>query len=271
MTITTPRAIDGNLLLEALDDADRRLLAPHAERREVERGDVLFRAGDDVSHVTFPAHGCVVTLVVPLIDGKSVETATVGREGAIGGVVSQGYLPAFGQAVVQVGGPVIRIDADRLAEAKHASKTVRDLFVRYADCLLAQVLQSVACNAAHTIERRCLRWLLTLQDRLGTPDLPVTHEILADMLGVRRAYLTEVLGRMQREGLIEIGHRRLTLPDRKRAEAASCECHAAVRHHFSEVLGAVYAPGGRMVAVDAVEPDKLKPPSAAVTLRETVK
>lgn len=100
------RSLDGNLLLEALDGADRALLAPYAERREVGRGDVLFRAGDDVSHVTFPAQGCVMTLVVPLRDGKSVETATVGREGAIGSAVSQGYLPAFGQAVVQVAGPV---------------------------------------------------------------------------------------------------------------------------------------------------------------------
>ncbi len=257
-------AIDGNLLLEALDAADRARLAPHAERREVRRGDMLFRAGDDVSHVTFPAHHCVVTLVVPLMDGKSVETATVGREGAMGGVVSHGYLPAFGQAVVQVGGPVIRIDAARLSEAKQASKGIRDLFVRYADCLLAQVLQSVACNAAHTIERRCLRWLLTLQDRIGTPELPVTHELLADMLGVRRAYLTEVLGRMQRDRLITIGHGRITLPDRERAEAGSCECHAAVRKHFEEVMGAVYAPSGRIVAVDVGEPERLRPPSVLV-------
>ncbi|MCP1535648.1 cyclic nucleotide-binding domain-containing protein [Methylorubrum extorquens] len=106
MTRSPLRSLDGNLLLEALDGADRALLAPYAERREVGRGDVLFRAGDDVSHVTFPAQGCVMTLVVPLRDGKSVETATVGREGAIGSAVSQGYLPAFGQAVVQVAGPV---------------------------------------------------------------------------------------------------------------------------------------------------------------------
>lgn len=251
------------MLLEALDADDRNLPALHAERREVERGDVLFRAGDDVSHVTFPAHGCVVILVVPLMDGKSVETATVGREGAMRGVVRHGYLPAFGQAV-QVGGPVVRIDAARLSEAKQASKAIRDLFVRYADCLLAQVLQSVACNAAHTIERRCLRWLLTLQDRIGTAELPVTHELLADMLGVRRAYLTEVLGRMQREGLIGIGHGRITLPDRARAEAGACECHATVRRHFEEVMGAVYAPGGRIIAVDVAEPERLRPPSTVV-------
>ncbi|MBE7203722.1 MAG: cyclic nucleotide-binding domain-containing protein, partial [Parafilimonas terrae] len=93
MSIRPPPAIDGNLLLEALDADDRARLAPHAERREVRRGDVLFRAGDDVSHVSFPAHHCVVTLVVSLMEGKSVETATVGREGAMGGVVSHGYLP----------------------------------------------------------------------------------------------------------------------------------------------------------------------------------
>ncbi|SDM54157.1 hypothetical protein SAMN05216360_102384 [Methylobacterium phyllostachyos] len=93
-------SLQGNLLLETLDANDGALIARHVERREVRRGDVLFRPGDDVSHVTFSADGCVVTLVVPLQDGKSVETATVGREGAIGGVVSQGYLPAFGQAVV---------------------------------------------------------------------------------------------------------------------------------------------------------------------------
>ncbi|SDM54190.1 Crp-like helix-turn-helix domain-containing protein [Methylobacterium phyllostachyos] len=163
---------------------------------------------------------------------------------------------------------MLRIEAERLDAAKRASDAVRDLFVRYGDCLLAQVLQSVACNAAHPIERRCLRWLLTLQDRIGTPDLPVMHEVLANMLGVRRAYLTEVLGRLRRDGLVEIGHRRLTLPDRARAEAASCECHEAVRRHFAEVLGAVYAPGGRMVAVDASKPDALRPPAVAVTLGE---
>lgn len=268
MRAKRPSQIDGNLLLEALDADDRALVARYAERRKVDRGEVLFRAGDDVSHVTFPAHGCVVTLVVPLADGKTVETATIGCEGAVGGVVSQGYLPAFGQAVVQVGGTTIRIEAERLTQAKESSKAIRDLFVRYSDCLLAQILQSVACNAAHPIEKRCLRWLLTLQDRLGTDDLPVTHETLADMLGVRRAYLTEVLGRMHREGVIRLGRGQLGLPDRARAEAAACECHAAVRRHFHDVLGAVYAPSGRMVAVDAVDPEELRPPSAVVALRE---
>jgi CRP-like cAMP-binding protein len=242
---------EGNLLLKALDARDRGLVGRWLEPREVRRGDVLFQAGEDVSHVTFPADRAIVTLLVPMRDGRTVETATVGREGAIGGVVSQGYLPAFSQAVVQVAGTVLRIEAERLQQAKRSSNAIRDLFVRYSDCLLSQLLQSVACNAVHSLEQRTLRWLLTLQDRLGTPDLPVTHEILAEMLGVKRPYLTEVLGRMQRDGLIRIGRGQLGLVDRAKAEREACECHANVRRHFTEVLGAVYGKGGKIVAVDA--------------------
>ena len=247
----SPSVFEGNLLLKALDVRDRGLLARALEPREVRRGEVLFQAGEDVSHITFPMNRTIVTLLVPLHDGRTVETATVGREGAIGGVVSQGYLPAFSQAIVQVEGTVLRIEAERLQQAKRSSHAIRDLFVRYSDCLLSQLLQSVACNAVHSLEQRTLRWLLTLQDRLGTPDLPVTHEILAEMLGVKRPYLTEVLGRMRRDGLIRIGRGQLSLVDRSKAERESCECHANVRRHFAEVLGAVYGKGGRIVAVDA--------------------
>ncbi|GJE52118.1 hypothetical protein GOFOIKOB_5186 [Methylobacterium tardum] len=271
MPTSTSPSLQGNLLLDALNARDRALIAPHLEPAEYRRGDVLFHARDEVSYVTFPLHRAIVTLVVPLRDGKSVETATVGHEGAIGGVVSHGYLPAFSQAVIQVGGPMLRISAERLNAAKLASPAVRDLFVRYADCLLAQLLQSVACNAVHPIEQRCLRWLLTLQDRLGVPELPVTHEVLSEMLGVRRAYLTKILGRMQDDGLIRTGHGRLTVLDRGRVERAACECHASVQLHFREVLGAVYGRDGEMLAVDVTEPEALKPPSPAVTLRETAR
>ncbi|GJD49939.1 hypothetical protein OPKNFCMD_2675 [Methylobacterium crusticola] len=247
---------EGNLLLEALDAPDRALLAPYLERGQRARGDILFHVGDDVSHVTFPVFQTIATLVTPMRDGRMIETATVGREGAIGGVVSQGYLPAFSEAVVQVAGPVLRMDAERLTRAKLASPTLRDLFVRYADCLLAQVLQAVACNAVHPIEERCLRWLLTFQDRLGSATLPVTHETLAEMLGVRRTYLTGVLGSLQRRGLIAVRRGQVIILDRPRAEQAACECHDKVRQHFRSVLGA-YAKARTIVPVD---------PGAAPTL-----
>ncbi len=243
-------SFEGNLLLEALDASDRALLAPYLERGQRSRGEVLFRAGEDVSHVTFPLNQTTVTLVSRMRDGRMVETATVGHEGAVGGVVSQGYLPAFSEAVVQVTGEVLRVEAERLTRARAASPSLRDLFVRYADCLLAQVLQSVACNAVHPIEERCMRWLLTFQDRLGTPVLPVTQEMLAEMLGVRRTYLTGVIGSLQRRGLISVRRGQITILDRVRAEHASCECYGKVRSHYRSVLGAVYAENGAIVAVD---------------------
>ncbi len=108
---------EGNLLLEALDTADRALLAPYLERGHRGRGAVLFRAGEDVSHVTFPLNQTTVTLVSRMSDGRMIETATVGHEGAVGGVVSNGYLPAFSEAIVQVAGDVMRLDAERLTRA----------------------------------------------------------------------------------------------------------------------------------------------------------
>lgn len=261
----------GNLLLEALTAQDRALLDPFLEPITRKRGDVLFRVGEDVSQVTFPTGRTIVTLVVTMREGKSVEVATVGREGAAGGVVSRGYLPAFTQAVVQIGGAALRIDVDTLQRAKQRSPALRDLFVRYADCLLAQVLQSVACNAVHPIEERCLRWLLTLQDRLGSPVLPVTHEILAEMLGVRRSYLTSVLGDLQRRGLIESRRGEIRLPCRQRVEAASCECHASVRQHFRTVLGAVYDRTGAISSINSTDVERLQPPSRTVALLDPQK
>ena len=149
--------LSGNLLLSALRVPDQALIKPHLELKAYARGDVLFEAGEDVCFVSFPLDQCVAALVVGLRDGRAVETATVGREGAIGGVVSQGSLPAFSRAMVQVPGSVLRIDATVLQRIKQTSPGLRNMITRYSDCLLAQVLQSVACNASHTIEARCAR------------------------------------------------------------------------------------------------------------------
>lgn len=254
MTSDTGHPYEGNLLLAALAPWDVDLLAPHLVRRDHARGDVLFHVDEDVSHVTFPLDRTVATLVVPLDGGSSVETATVGHEGAIGGVVSQGYLPAFTWCVVLVEGASLRMEAKRLQEAKRTSPTLNDLFVRYTDCLLAQVLQSVACNASHPIDQRVLRWLLGLQDRVGTDALPVTQVVLGNMLGIGRTYITGVLSRLQDQGLIHVGRGRIHMLDRSRSEEACCVCHDRVRRHFRTVLGAIYAPEGGIVAVEATEP-----------------
>jgi CRP-like cAMP-binding protein len=251
--------LDGNLLLRALRVPDRDLLRPHLETVTYTKGETIFEAGLPVTFITFPCDQSVASMLITTRDGRSAETATIGHEGAIGGVVSQGHVPASTHAIVQIGGPMLRIDAAALQEAKRRSAHVRNLFARYSDCLLAQVLQSAACNALHPIEQRCLRWLLTLHDRIASPTLPITHELLAEMLGVQRTYLTRILRTLQDQGLIKVGRGRITLLDRPRMESAACECHGRVREHYRTVLGAVYSDRGlgRIVAIDPQAEDAL--------------
>ncbi|GJD54628.1 Crp/Fnr family transcriptional regulator [Methylobacterium dankookense] len=246
--------LSGNLLLSALRLPDQILLKPHLDLKTYQRGELLFEAGEDVSYISFPLGQCVAALVIGLKDGRAVETATVGREGAIGGVVSQGSLPAFSRAVVQVPGSVLRIEAPVLQQIKQSSPGLRNLITRYSDCLLAQVLQSVACNASHTIEARCARWLLSLQDRLGTDVLPVTHEVLSELLGVQRSYLTRTLSTLQQQGLIQVRRGRIIIVSRLAMEEATCECHGAVKRHFEAVLGALYNAGGTLVSLRPKSP-----------------
>jgi DNA-binding MarR family transcriptional regulator len=260
MPVDRAARFEGNLLLRSLRETDRDLLAPYIEAASYAKGASLFEAGQDVSHITFPCDHTVVTLVIHTRDGRSAETATIGHEGAVGGVVSHGRMPASTHAVVQIGGPTVRIDAGRVQEAKKRSAAVNDLFARYSDCLLAQVLQSAACNALHPIEQRCLRWLLTLQDRIGEPTLPITHELLAAMLGVQRTYLTRILRTLQEQGLIRVGRGRITVLDRREMEAAACECHARVREHYETVLGAVYTAEGLERVAPAGGPAEAEPP-----------
>jgi CRP-like cAMP-binding protein len=235
----------GNLLLDALLESDRALIADDLEPVLLPKGAVVFETGSDVMHVTFPCARTVVALIITTRDGRTAETVTIGREGAVGGVVSQGHIPAAADAVVQIGGDVMRLDVDRLQDALSKSASLRDVFARYTDCFLTQLLQVAACNALHPIEQRCLRWLLTMQDRLNSDVLPVTHEVLASMLGVQRTYLTRILRTLQNQGLIQVGRGRITVVDRSAVSAAACECHARVRTHCEMVLGPVYAPKDR--------------------------
>jgi CRP-like cAMP-binding protein len=201
---------------------------------------VLVEAGEDVTRCHFPCKGTIASFVVALPDGAMAETATIGREGAIGGIVSLGHKPAFARAMVRIGGAALRIDSERLEELKAESPSLRDMISRYADCLLAQVLQSVACNVLHSLEPRFCRWLLHIHDRTGGDDVPLTQELLAEMLGVQRTTVTAVAAALQAKGLISTHRGRIRVHDRAGLEAVSCSCHAAVVEHFNRVLPGVY-------------------------------
>lgn len=136
---------------------DFAVLRPYLRAVSVRAGQVLYEPGDNVFHVYFPVERTLLAFRVVLDDGRAVETALVGREGAMAGIVSQGRLPSYSRAEVLHEGPLLRMDVEQLEGAKLKSLSIRNVFARYADCLMAQVFQSVACNAAHSIEQRAAK------------------------------------------------------------------------------------------------------------------
>ena len=226
----------GNRLLASLKPAERSILEPHITMVLLNRGDVLFDAGDDVTHTHFPGPGVVASLVVTMSDGRAVEACTIGREGAIGGIVSAGSKPAFARAVVQIGGTALRMETAALESAKERSSVIRDLFSRYADTLIAQTMQSVACNALHPIDARLCRWLLTTHDRVDSDEIALTQEYLAEMLGVQRTTVSGVARVLQERGLISYSRGRMVILDRAGIEQCACECYRDVQNHFRAVL-----------------------------------
>lgn len=232
-------AADNNLLRSLRRD-DWEMLQPKLEEWSAPTGVLLHDPGDTVRYAYFPRGSSLISYLVVLSDGRAIETALVGREGAVGGIVSQGRLPAYARAEVQLGGAFFRIDLKDLEEAKSRSLTLRYLFARYADCLMAQIFQSVACNAAHSIEQRTAKWLLAAIERTGKPDMALTQEQLAAMLGVGRSYLSRVIQDLRQRGVIETGRARIAVRDVEGLRALACECNAATSRHFHDVLTGVY-------------------------------
>ena len=229
-------AFEGNLLLSTFSPDYRALPETSAEIVQLDVGEHIQTRGSDVEWSYFPYGTTMISLVVRLKDGRSTEVASIGREGAVGGIVSCGHAPAFGDAVVQVAGPALRVGMDALEKSKADSSFIGNIFCRYSDYLLAQVQQSVACNTFHSIQQRAARWLLTAQDRAGDR-IELTQEALAGLLGVQRTTVNAVAGALQDEGLITVRRGRVLVLDLDGLRRASCECYDAVERHFAAIIG----------------------------------
>ena len=229
-------AFAGNRLLSTFPEDLRHLLEDRMEIVELDVGSTVLRSGVDVAHSLFLFGTTMVSMVVDLTDGRSVEVASIGREGAVGGIISCGHIPAFTRAEVMVAGPAGRVPMSVIEEAKGRSDHLRNLFCRYADYLLAQIMQTVACNSFHPIEARAARWLLTAQDRAGSR-LELTQESLAGLLGVQRTTVNAVARELQDEGLITTRRGIIEVHDREGLERRSCECYDRVERFFGEIVG----------------------------------
>ena len=230
------QAFAGNSLLSTFAADARGLIEATGTIIELAAGTVVLSPGVNVEHSIFPFGGTTISLLVDDGTGRSVEVASIGREGAVGGIVSCGHTPAYSRAEVQVAGPAFRVGLKALEDAKRNSAFIGNLFCRYSDYLLAQVMQSVACNAYHSIGQRAARWLLTAQDRAGDR-LAITQEELAGLLGVQRTTLNAVVRSLQEQGLIAIGRGKIHVEDRAGIKRASCKCYDALQGHFGSIIG----------------------------------
>jgi len=224
-----------NRFLASLPPHDFSLLAPHLRTLALERGAMLHDVGEQIEHVYFP-HTGMVSLVAVMRSGATVETATIGRAGIIGASAGLGASTTMARAVVQLPGTAAWLSAPHFHAAAVQSQAIRDLIVRYNDLLLAQVQQSVACNALHALEARLCRWLLQTHDCTDGNIIPLTQEFLGQMLGVRRTTVTIAARLLQGAGLIRYRRGHIQILDRAALEEIACECYGVVRQNADKVF-----------------------------------
>ena len=229
-----PLSVGRNRLLAALRPSERTSLEPHLEEVPLSQGQVLQEQGRDIEQIYFPHSGMISLVAVMNDGGKTIETATIGREGAVGAMAGFGPRHAFRRAIVQVAGTAAKIPTGAFREAVKGSEALRDILVRHNEVLLAQVQQAAACNAFHEAEQRLARWLLQTRDRIDSDTIPLTQEFLAQMLGVRRTTVTIIAHALQERGVLRYRRGQIEIADRQGLEKISCECYETVRKQIDE-------------------------------------
>ena len=230
------RAFEGNRLLSTFSAEARALIEPFGTMIELKSGEVVLARGDQVGSSVFPVGPTMISMSVALSGGRSAEVASVGREGAVGGIVSCGHAPAFSSSEVLVPGPALRVPMNALEEGKSRSPFISNLFCRFSDYLLSQVMQSVACTTFHSIPERAARWLLHAQDRAGDR-IGLTQEAFAGLLGVQRTTVNAVVQELAAQNLVARGRGTLQVIDREGLKRRACECYERLEEHFAAVIG----------------------------------
>jgi CRP-like cAMP-binding protein len=231
-----PRDLRTNRLLSLLADQDYERLRPHLSQVAFEYKKSLYEASRPIDHVYFPIDG-VASLVLTTSDGSSAEVGTIGSEGLVGLPVCLGDREAPSSVYVQVPGTALQIDARIFRSELARSPALNLIMLRYAHAFFNQVAQSAACAHLHRVEQRCCRWLLMTRDRMPSDDFLLTHEFLGMMLGVRRTTVTDVMGSLQKAGLIRYRRGHVTILDHEALRQRTCECYEISKLEFDRMLG----------------------------------
>jgi CRP-like cAMP-binding protein len=227
-----------NHLLAALSGAALKRLARKLEPVDMPLGEVVYESGRPVQHVYFPTN-CIVSLLYVLENGSSAEIAVVGNEGVVGVSIFMGGATTPSRAVVQSAGRAFRLSGEIMMEEFRRAGGMQHLVLRYTQALITQMAQTAVCNRHHTVDQQLCRWLLLSLDRLETPQITMTQELIANMLGVRREGVTEAAGKLQKAGVISYHRGHIEVLDRQKLEQMSCECYEVVRRETARLLPAV--------------------------------
>jgi CRP-like cAMP-binding protein len=226
----------GNRLLKALPRDEYERLAPHLEAVRPELKQTLYAYEEPIPDVYF-LHEGVVSLIQFLDGEEPVEVATVGNEGMVGLPVFHGADRTPARAFVQIPGEAMRMERETFRRLVTPGSPLHDLLHRYTQALMVQLAQNSACNRRHSIEQRFAKWLCLTQDRVRGNEFPLTQEFLAQMLGVRRAGVSEVASRVQQEGLIHYHRGQVIIVDLEGLRARTCECYRIIRSEFDQMVG----------------------------------
>ena len=225
-----------NHLLRTLPPDEYARIAPHLDAVLMKARQIFHKQGEPIRWVYFPGGGaCSLTKVMQ--DGQMAEIATVGSEGMIGASVFFGDEISTGDVIVQVpDGESQAMPVTAFIDEMHRHGAFYNRVIRYSQALTTQVMQTTACNGLHTVEQRCCRWLLMTRDRIGKDELPLTHDFLATLLGVRRPTVTLIVRRLQAMALVHSRRGFITIVDRPGLQRRSCECYETVKSNFRRLL-----------------------------------
>jgi len=226
-----------NLLLACLPRDVYARIEPDLKTVWLARGEVLHMAGEEIHNLYFPIT-CLISITVTMGEGQTVETGAVGRREVVGiNAFMGGHETTQTEYIVQIAGDALKIAADPLKEEFNRNTEMRAVMLKYTQAYVAQISQNVGCNRVHALDQRCARWLLEVRERIESDDLALTHEFIAEMLGVRRAGVTEAMGRLKEIGIIDYTRGHIHVLDAQGLEAASCECYLVLKEEYDRLLG----------------------------------
>jgi Crp-like helix-turn-helix domain len=233
-----------NFLLQSLPLEEWDKLSPSLRSVHLNRGDIIAESERTIAQVYFP-ETCVVSTISVFQSGTTCEMATTGREGFSPIGAALGAEKAIARHVVQVPGLSMVVGKRQFDDAHQKLPVFRSLMLNCLQAFLGQILQSVACNAYHSVEERYARWLLMTHDRAATDTFALTQEFLSEMLAVSRPSVNAASRKLQDAGLISYRRGAITILDRKKLERVSCECYEVIRRLYASRLGAELSPTSR--------------------------